>query len=172
MKMRTMLALLAFCTLPAAAADSPSKPKTKTYTPEIHGVLTSGKQPIAANVCMRQSGSEIRRCGYADASGRFFIPSSGPLHSAGASSDGRTEGDTPTYWLETGNVLSPQKLWTVDATPDRYAAIELDCDLARSGRGDPTARACEARATRPSVVGASRDDTPYRMARPSKNPAK
>ena len=172
MKIRTMPALLALLAFPAAAADSAATPKAKTYTPEIHGLLTSGKQPIASNVCLRQSGSEIRNCGYADASGRFFIPSSGPLHSAGALSDGRTDGPPQTYWLETGNVLAPQKLWVVDPTADRYAAIDLDCDLSRPGRTDPTFRACEAKGAQRSVAGAPRDDTAYRMARSAKNPAK
>ena len=46
----------------------PAEPTT--YTPEIHGQLTSGKQPVTSNVCLRQSDSEIRSCGYADCAGR------------------------------------------------------------------------------------------------------
>ena len=89
MNTRISLVLLAF----AGVAASASEPQAKKYTPEIHGMLTDGKQPIASNVCLRQSGSEIRNCGYAGRDGRFFIPSSGPLHSAQAKDQRGEESD-------------------------------------------------------------------------------
>jgi hypothetical protein len=159
---RISITLLVF----ACAAASAVQPIVKRYTPEIHGMLTSGGQPVSANVCLRQSGSEIRRCGYANATGHFFVPSSGPLHTAQTLSDGREADNLPTFWLETGNVQSPQKLVPVDAVTDRHAAIDLACDMSQAARSDPTFRACEAKAARPLVMDVHRDDAPYRMARP------
>jgi hypothetical protein len=157
----SLLMLIPFATA-LAAGSAPRK-----YTPEIHGQLRNfGKDPVT-NVCLRQSGSEIRNCGYAGRDGRFFIPASGPLHSAQAKSDGDADGELPTYWLETGNVLKPQKLWPIAPAADRYAAIDLDCDLARA---DPAAdrsayRACESRSSKPLVMNIPRDPTPYMMPR-------
>ena len=169
MILRLMLALCAFTATAASAAEPAKAPRQ--YTPEVHGILTSGRQPVSTNVCLRQSGTEIRTCGYADAGGRFFIPSSGPMHSANMKSDGRPEEKPQKYWLETGNVLSPQKLWPLEIVADRNAAIDLACDMAQSGRADPTFRACEARPSKALVIDNPRDDTPFRMARPS-SPAK
>ena len=165
------LALFAFAAVAASAAEQPAKHAERKYTPEVHGILTSGRQPVSTNVCLRQSGTEIRTCGYADASGHFFIPSSGPMHSANMKSDGRPEEKPQTYWLETGNVLSPQKLWPLEIVADRNAAIDISCDMAQPGRSDPTFRACEAKPSRALVIDNPRDDTPFRMARPS-SPAK
>jgi len=162
--MKRRVSLLAFAV--ACAAASAGEPKT--YTPEIHGMLTSGKQPVASNVCLRQSDSEIRNCGYADASGHFLI-GSGPVRRSPLTAD--TDKTPLKFWLETGNVQSAQKLAPVEASVDRNAAIELNCNMAQPGRGDPTFRACEAKPTRPLVTRVERDDTPYRMARPA-NPAK
>jgi len=152
----------------ALACVAASAGEPKTYTPEIHGMLTSGKQPVASNVCLRQSDSEIRSCGYADASGRFLI-GSGPVRRSPLRAD--TDKKPLTFWLETGNVLSPQKLAPVEASVDRNAAIELDCDMAQPGRSDPTFRSCNSKPTQPLVTRVVRDDTPYRMARPA-SPAK
>ena len=77
------------CSLLAARARmrAPLRPASRRrYTPEIHGMLTSGKQPVASNVCLRQSDSEIRSCGYADASGRFLI-GSGPVRRSPLTAD-------------------------------------------------------------------------------------
>ena len=145
----------------ACAAASAGEPKT--YTPEIHGMLRSGKQPVASNVCLRQSDSEIRSCGYVDVSGRFLI-GSGPVRRSPLTAD--TDKTPLRFWLETGNVLSPQKLALVEASVDRNAAIELTCDMAQPGRSDPTFRACDVKPTHPFVTRVQRDDAPYRMARP------
>lgn len=145
------------------AVASASEPAT--YTPEIHGVLTSGRQPAASNVCLRQSDSEIRNCGYADTSGRFFI-SSGPVRRSPLI-DEKAAKRPLKFWLETGNVQSPQKLWPIEASVDRNAAIDLSCDMAAPGRSDPTFRSCDAKPARPLVVREQRDDTPYRMQRPA-----
>jgi len=153
-----LLAPLAFACFAVSAGEP------KTYTPEIHGMLTSGRRPVASNVCLRQSDSEIRSCGYADASGRFLI-GSGPVRRAPLV-DEKDAKKPLRFWLETGNVLSPQKLWPIEISTDRNAAIELDCNMAQPDRSDPTFRACDAKPTRPLVVREQRDDTPYRMARP------
>ncbi len=161
---RMFLLPLAFACI-AASADEPKKAaEPKTYTPEIHGVLTSGKQPVAANVCLRQSDSEIRSCGYANASGHFLI-GSGPVRRAPLL-DEKDANKPLHFWLETGNVLAPQKLFAIEVGPDRNAAIELNCDMAQPGRTDPTFRSCNAKPTQPLVTRIVRDDTPYRMARP------
>ena len=170
---RALLVLLAF----AGTAVSAAETDTHKYLPEIHGMLTSGKQPVASNVCLRESDSEIRTCGYADASGHFFIPASGPLHPARSKSDDRHPGDDHhagaalrTYWLETGNVLAAQKLWLIDPVTDQFSAIELDCDMARAARADPAFRSCEVKTARQLVDHVPLDDTRYRMARPAKSP--
>jgi hypothetical protein len=163
MSARFCLLLLASISFAAAAAES----APKKYTPEIHGQLRNfGTDPVT-NVCLRQSGSEIRNCGYAGRDGRFFIPSSGPLHSAQAKSDGDTNGELPTYWLETGNVLNARKLWPIEPNADRYAAIDLDCDLARADSAEdrPDYRACDSRPSKPLVMNIPRDPTPYMMPR-------
>ena len=162
MKQRVLLLPFALACA-AVLADEP-----KTYTPEIHGMLTSGKQPVASNVCLRQSDSEIRSCGYVDSSGHFLI-GSGPVRRSPLTAD--TDKTPLRFWLETGNVLSPQKLAPVEASVDRNVAIELNCDMAHPGRNDPTFRSCDAKPTRPFVTRVVRDDTPYRMARPL-SPAK
>ncbi|HEY6985904.1 MAG TPA: hypothetical protein VH375_07465 [Rhodanobacteraceae bacterium] len=159
MKSRALLLPFALACIAASAGEP------KTYTPEIHGMLTSGRQPVASNVCLRQSDSEIRSCGYADASGHFLI-GSGPVRRAPLL-DEKNANQPLHFWLETGNVLSPQKLWPIEASPDRNAAIDLACDMAQPGRHDPTFRSCDAKAGKPLVVRVQRDDTPYRMARPA-----
>jgi hypothetical protein len=163
MSARILFALLMLVPLATAVAAEPPK----KYTPEIHGQLRNfGTDPVT-NVCLRQSGSEIRNCGYAGRDGRFFIPSSGPLHSAQAKSDGDADGKLPTYWLETGNVLRPQKLWPIEPAADRYAAIDLECDLARADpAGDASGyRACDSRPSKPLVMNVPRDPTPYMLPR-------
>jgi len=127
MKSLVVLSILMLASTGAFGAQ-PDAPK---YTPEIRGQLMNGKQPATLNVCLRQSGSEIRMCGYPDFTGRFLIPSSGPLHSVPATEgdDGRIE--SPTYWLEIGRVGAAQKLWPIDPVSDKAAAIEIDCDIAR-----------------------------------------
>ena len=57
-----------------AAAEDAAANAPKKYTPEIRGQLLDGSKPVTSNVCLRQSGSEIRMCGYTDASGNFYIP--------------------------------------------------------------------------------------------------
>ena len=154
---RMLLVPLAFACIVAAAGEP------KTFTPEIHGLLTSGKQPVASNICLRQSDSEIRSCGYADVSGRFFI-GSGPVRRSPLTAD--TDKKPLHFWLETGNVQSAQKLAPIEASVDRNAAIDLSCDMAQPGRSDPTFRACNAKPSQPLVKRVVRDDAPYRMARP------
>jgi hypothetical protein len=126
MKSRIVLSILMFACVGALGAQ----PDTPKYTPEIQGQLMNGKQPASLNVCLRQSGSEIRMCGYPDFAGRFLIPSWGPLHPARAQegSDGHLE--SPTYWLEIGRVGAAKKLWPIDPVTDKFAAIEIDCDIA------------------------------------------
>jgi hypothetical protein len=158
MKNPALLLSLAFASVVVAAGEP------KTYTPEIHGMLTSGKQPVASNVCLRQSDSEIRNCGYADASGRFLIGSA-PVRRSPLTAD--TDKTPLRFWLETGNVQSAQKLASIEASVDRNAAIELDCDIAQAGRSDAAFRSCKAKPARPLVTRVERDDTPYRMARPA-----
>jgi len=168
MMSRLLLAVLACVALAASAsASEPAKKAPRQFTPEVHGMLMSGRTPVSTNVCLRQGDTEIRTCGYADASGRFYIPSSGPMHSANVKSDGRPEEKPQKYWLETGNVQAAQKLWPIEIVADRNAAIELTCDMAQPGRSDPTFRACEAKPSRALVIDNPRDDTPFRMARPS-----
>ena len=127
MNSRVVLSILMLASTGAfgAQADAPK------YTPQIRGQLMNGKQPSTLNVCLRQSGSEIRMCGYPDFTGRFLIPSSGPLHSVPAKEgeDGRVE--SPTYWLEIGRVGAAKKLWPIEPVSDKSAAIEIDCDIAR-----------------------------------------
>ena len=161
---RMLLAPLALACLAASAVEPKTAAEPKMFTPEIHGTLTSGKQPVASNVCLRQSDSEIRSCGYADASGRFFI-GSGPVRRSPLTAD--TDKKPLHFWLETGNVLSPQKLAPIEVGVDRNAAVDLDCDMAQPGRDDPTFRSCDAKPTQPRVTRIVRDDTPYRMARPA-----
>ena len=160
MKTGVVLAALAWASFAASAGET-----AKTFTPEIHGALTSGRQPVATNVCLRQSDSEIRNCGYADASGHFLIASM-PVRRSPLD-DEKTLQKPLTFWLETGNVLSPQKLWPIESSPDRNAAVDLACDMAQPGRNDPTFRSCDAKPSKPLVVRVERDDTPYRMARPA-----
>ena len=164
--MRVPLSLLVFACLAASA----SEPVAKKYTPEIHGVLT--KVSAGSNVCLRQGGSEIRSCGYTDSEGHYFIASSGPLHSAQRKSDGSLADVIPPFWLETGRVEAPQKLWPIDPVSDRFTAIQLDCDLSRAVRAGDVYRSCDMRTTKPLVMNVPRDDTPYRMARNPKAPAK
>jgi hypothetical protein len=166
--MRISLAPLVFACFAATAGE----PAAKQYTPEIHGALANTKQTAPLNVCLRQSGSQIRACGYTDASGHFFIPSSGPLHSAQAKSDGDSADVIPSYWLETGRVDAAKKLWPVDPVSDRFSAIELECDLSRAARADNVYRACESKSSKAMFATAPRDDTPYRMTRTAKHPAK
>jgi len=164
--MRFLLLPLAFACVAAFA----SEPVAKKYTPEIHGVLT--KVQTGSNVCLRTGGSEIRTCGYTDSDGHYFISSSGPLHSAQTKSDGSLADVIPPFWLETGRVEAAQKLWPIDPVSDRFAAIELDCDLSRAVRPGDVYRSCEMKATKPLIMNVPRDDTPYRMARNPKAPAK
>jgi hypothetical protein len=158
MNIRAVLLPFAFACIAASAGEP------KTYTPEIHGMLTSGKQPVSSNVCLRQSDSEIRNCGYADRSGRFLI-GSGPVRRSPLLDEKETAKPLH-FWLETGNVQAAQKLWPIEASVDRNAAIDLACDMAQPGRSDATFRACEAKPTHPFVTRVQRDDAPYRMARP------
>jgi hypothetical protein len=158
--MTLLLAPFAFACVVASAAEP-----AQQYTPEIHGMLTSGRQPIASNVCLRQSDSQIRNCGYADASGRFLIQSA-PVRRSPLLDDAAAA-QPLTFWLETGNVLTPQKLSPIAAAADRNSAIELTCDMAQAGRGEPTFRSCETKVAKPLVMYVPRDDTPYRMAHPA-----
>jgi len=107
-----------------AAAEDAAANAPKKYTPEIRGQLLDGSKPVTSNVCLRQSGSEIRMCGYTDASGNFYIPA----HSA-RPTPGDT--DTPTWWLEIGRVTEARRIAPIDASEDRRAAIVLECNLAR-----------------------------------------
>ena len=159
--MKTSIALAMMLSALAVSAAEP-----KRYTPEIHGVLTNGKSSVASNVCLRQSDSEIRNCGYADASGRFFIPSA-PVRAAFAGPDAPKSDAPLTFWLETGNVLKPEKLWPIDAGVGRDVAIDLECDLSRAQRSGDAYRACTAKASKPLVVRVEIDPTPYRMVRPA-----
>jgi hypothetical protein len=146
MNSRVVLSILMLASTGAFGAQ-PDAPK---YTPQIRGQLMNGKLPATLNVCLRQSGSEIRMCGYPDFTGRFLIPSSGPLHSVPAKEgeDGRLE--SPTYWLEIGRVGAAQKLWPIDPVSDKSAAIEIDCDIARgSGISNGKSGSCQLRTATP-----------------------
>ena len=167
MTLRISLLFLALACLGASAAEPPAR----KYTPEIHGQLTNGNLPSGSNVCLRQSGSEIRACGYTDSAGQFFIPSSGPLHSAQAKSDGSDADVIPSYWLETGRVDAAKKLWPIDPVADRYTAIDLDCDLSRGG-ADNAFRSCDMKVSKALFATVPRDDSPYRRTRVAKTPAK
>ena len=168
MKITKALPLLAFACVAVAAGE----PAAKKFTPEIHGLLTHAKQTGPVNVCLRQSGSEIRACGYTDSTGHFLIPSSGPLHSAQSKSDGESAAVIPTYWLETGRVEVAKKLWPVDPVTDRFIAVELDCDLSRAGGTGDAFRACDMKTSKAMFATVPRDDSPYRMTRAPKPPAK
>ena len=148
------------------------EPDAKKYTPEIRGRLINPDPSVPLNVCLRQSDSEIRACGYADSSGHFVIPSSGPLHSAQAKSSGIAADAFPSYWLETGRVGATRKLWPVDPVADRFAAIELDCDLARASRDNDAFRSCNVKTGKAFFDTVPLDDTRYRMSRAAKSPVK
>ena len=125
--MRTQaLAAVLILAAPCAFAAPPESGK---YTPAIRGVLHDGGKAVMSNVCLRQSGSEIRACGYADFDGRFYSPATRARRPAGASDESP---DYSTYWLEAGRVDAPRKVGTVDLVDARTGAIELDCDLARA----------------------------------------
>jgi hypothetical protein len=166
MKSRVVLSILMLASTGAFGAQ-PDAPK---YTPEIRGQLMNGKQPATLNVCLRQSGSEIRMCGYPDFTGRFLIPSSGPLHSVPAKEgeDGRLE--SPTYWLEIGRVGAAQKLWPIDPVSDKAATIEIDCDIARSaGTTNGKSGSCQLKTATPIAKNSeSRDRLAGRSSSPSK----
>ena len=165
MNSRVVLSILMLASTGAfgAQADAPK------YTPEIRGQLMNGKQPATLNVCLRQSGSEIRMCGYPDFAGRFLIPASGPLHSVPAreGEDGRLE--SPTYWLEIGRVGKAQKLWPIDPVSDKSAAIEIDCDIARSAGTTGKSASCQLKTATPIAKNSeSRDRLVGRSNSPSK----
>ena len=129
-----MIAMILALALAGTAPDADNRDADapKRYTPEIRGQLLDGTKPVSSNVCLRQSGSEIRMCGYTDFSGTFYIPT----HSVRpVSGDDRT----PTYWLEVGRVTEARKIAPIDASFDRHVAIALDCNLARgAGKVDAT----------------------------------
>jgi hypothetical protein len=152
----------------ACASAFAAQPDAKQYTPEIHGVLMNGTQPLSSNVCLRRSGSEIRACGYTDSAGRFYIPSMGPLHSASADADTDAPAVPRSYWLETGHVAAAQKLWPIKPVNNKFSAVEIDCDVSRRHGEDREFRACDMKALAPVAANMPRDDSRYRMARPAK----
>jgi len=128
------------------------------YTPEIQGRLMNGKQPATLNVCLRQSGSEIRMCGYPDFAGRFLIPSSGPMHSVPSKEGESGRLESPTYWLEIGRVGAAQKLWPIEPVSEKFAAIEIDCDIARVLSSKEASGSCQMKPATPIAKNsASRD---------------
>jgi hypothetical protein len=133
----TLLAVAMLAAAPADDAGGAANDAPKKYTPEIRGQLLDGTRPVASNVCLRQSGSEIRTCGYTDFSGHFYIPSSGPLRSVRPSTDDNGVSTFPTYWLEIGRVTEARKIAPVETSADKRAALVLECNLARgSGAAD------------------------------------
>jgi hypothetical protein len=143
-----MIAMILAIALGATATDADNRvadPPTR-YTPEIRGQLLDGAKAVSSNVCLRQSGSEIRMCGYTDFSGTFYIP----RHSVHAApGDDRT----PTYWLEVGRVTEAKKITPIDASGDQHASIALECNLARAAGKDDTVSVCDRRsAAEPSRV--------------------
>jgi hypothetical protein len=166
MSSRVVLSILMLVSTGAFGAQ-PDAPK---YTPQIRGQLMNGKQPATLNVCLRQSGSEIRMCGYPDFAGQFLIPSSGPLHSVPAKEgeDGRLV--SPTYWLEIGRVGQAQKLWPIDPVSDKSAAIEIDCDIARgTGTANGKSGSCQLKTATPIAKNSgSRDRLAGRPSSSSK----
>jgi hypothetical protein len=166
MNPRVVLSILMLASTGALGAQ----PNAAKYTPEIRGQLMNGKQPATLNVCLRQSGSEIRMCGYPDFAGRFLIPSSGPLHSvpAKAGEDGRLE--SPTYWLEIGRVGKAQKLWPIDPVSDKSAAIEIDCDIAQGAENaNGKSASCQLKNATPLAKNSGTRD---RLAGRSSSPTK
>jgi hypothetical protein len=122
-----MIGMILSIALVGATVDSDNKAADapKQYTPEIRGQLLDGTKPMTSNVCLRQSGSEIRMCGYPDFSGNFYIPQ----HSV-RPVPGQT--GTPTFWLEIGRVTEAKKIAPIEASHDAHASIVLECNLARS----------------------------------------
>lgn len=122
-----MIGTLFTLALAGATVDAGNKvpDAPKQFTPEIRGQLLDGARPVSSNVCLRQSGSEIRMCGYTDNAGNFYIPphSSRPVL-------GTTE--PPTYWLEIGRVTEAKKIAPIEASPDTHASLALECNLSRS----------------------------------------
>jgi len=151
--MRLALAILSIAALDAFAAQ-PVAPK---YTPTIRGQLTNGGQPLATNVCLRQSGSEIRSCGYTDFEGRFQIPGSGPLRTAPQTVEANGDHDYPIYWLEVGRVEEARKIAPIDLVDATGGTVDLACDLGRSA--DNERGFCRPAAAEPI---AKIDSTPHR----------
>jgi hypothetical protein len=122
-----MIATILSIALAGAAVDADARaPEApKQYTPEIRGKLLDGTRPVASNVCLRQSGSEIRMCGYPDFSGNFYIPPHSVRPAPG-------EAGAPTFWLEIGRVTEAKKIAPIDASQDAHASIVLECNIARS----------------------------------------
>lgn len=165
MKSLVVASMLLFACAGAFAAH-PDAPK---YTPEIQGQLMNGKLPSTLNVCLRQSGSEIRMCGYPDFAGRFLIPSSGPMHSVPSKEgeDGRLA--SPTYWLEIGRVGAAQKLWPIEPVSDKFAAIKIDCDIARMSSSKEKSGSCQLKPATPIAKNsASRERLAGRSSSTSK----
>jgi hypothetical protein len=130
--------------LPHFAPDKPDDGVPKKYTPAIRGLLMKGAEPLAtANVCVREDKSEIRSCGYTDASGRFYIAASGRLHPARGKVGENGAAAFPTFWIETGRVNAARRLGTIALVDDKQSTIDLECDVARSAALTSTdANAC------------------------------
>jgi hypothetical protein len=164
-----MKSLVALSILFVGAGAFGAEPNAPKYTPEIRGQLMNGKQPATLNVCLRQSGSEIRMCGYPDFAGRFLIPSSGPMHSVPSKEgeDGRLA--SPTYWLEIGRVGAAQRLWPIEPVSDKFAAIQIDCDIARIASSTERSGSCQVKPATPIAKNSGSRD---RLAGRSSSTAK
>lgn len=138
-----MIAMILAVALAGAAtgADDRVAEAPTRYTPEIRGQLLDGTKPVTSNVCLRQSESEIRMCGYTDNAGNFYIPS----HST-RPVPGSTSTTPPTFWLEIGRVTEARKIAPIEASEQKGAVVALDCNLSRSPGASEARALCERRA--------------------------
>jgi hypothetical protein len=140
-------------------ADAPTR-----YTPEIRGQLLDGAKPVTSNVCLRQSESEIRMCGYTDNSGNFYIPAHSTRPVAGSTST-----TPPTFWLEIGRVTEARKIAPIDASEKKGAVLALECNLSHSPGASDAKTLCERRAaSAPSRVSQAEPARRHSSAHPAK----
>jgi hypothetical protein len=143
--MIAMILSVALAGTAVADGEKAAPEPPKKYTPEIRGQLLDGTKAVSSNVCLRQSGSEIRMCGYTDYSGNFYIPAHSARPVIGDTS-------TPTFWLEIGRVTEAKKIGAVEASEDKRASIALECNLARSGGKADATSICDHKAAADSVA--------------------
>jgi hypothetical protein len=158
--MIAMILSVALAGTAVADGEKAAPEPPKKYTPEIRGQLLDGTKAVSSNVCLRQSGSEIRMCSYTDYSGNFYIPAHSARPVIGDTS-------TPTFWLEIGRVTEAKKLGAVEASEDKRASIALECNLARSGTGDATS-ICDRKSADASRVSQADSSHRHSPAHPAK----